>query len=88
MAEKRLYVGNLAFSTTEDVLRERCAVFGEIESVRIIIDRETNRSRGFGFVEFKDESAAKEAINGLNGFDFDGRKLVVNEARPRDSVKA
>lgn len=76
MAQK-LYVGNLPFSTTEDDLRELFSQYGEVVSVRVITDRETGRSRGFGFVEMEDASQATQA---LDGTDFGGRSLRVNEA--------
>ncbi|HVS14815.1 MAG TPA: RNA-binding protein [Thermoanaerobaculia bacterium] len=78
---KRIYVGNLPFSSTEDGLRELFGNHGEVEGVSIITDRETGRSRGFGFVEMS--SGATQAISALNGHALDGRSLTVNEARPR-----
>jgi RNA recognition motif-containing protein len=80
---KNLYVGNLPWSTSEDELRDAFAQYGEVESVKIVYDRETGRSRGFGFVEIE-ESAADQAIEALNGSEFGGRTLKVNEARPRE----
>ena len=79
---KKLYVGNLSFQTTEDDLAELFAQAGESESVRIITDRDTGRSRGFGFVEMEDD-AADRAIEKFNGMELGGRALTVNEARPR-----
>ncbi|MCH2169812.1 RNA-binding protein [Myxococcota bacterium] len=79
---KKIYVGNLAWSTDDDELRETFARFGEVHSARVISDRETGRSRGFGFVEM-DDSAAEEAISQLDGRDLAGRPLRVNEARER-----
>lgn len=79
---KKLYVGNLSFHTTEGDLDELFAQAGEVESVRIITDRDTGRSRGFGFVEMSDEDAEK-AISQFNGTELDGRALTVNEARPQ-----
>ena len=79
---KKLYVGNLTYDTTEDDLVELFQSYGEVLSAQIIIDRETNRSRGFGFVEMAE--GAEAAAEGLNGQDFRGRNLTVNEARPRD----
>ena len=79
---KKLYVGNLTYDTTEDNLVELFSEYGEVLSAQIIIDRDTNRSKGFGFVEMSD--GADEAANGLNGQDFRGRNLTVNEARPRE----
>lgn len=78
-----IYVGNLAFSFTDNELREIFAEFGEVTSAHIIMDRETNRSRGFGFVEMSNEEDGNAAIEGLNGQEFAGRILKVNEARPR-----
>src|SRR5437763_4959921 len=79
---KKLYVGNLTDDTTEDNLVELFSEYGEVLSAQIIIDRDTNRSKGFGFVEMAD--GADEAANALNGQDFRGRNLTVNEARPRE----
>jgi len=79
---KKLYVGNLPFQTTEDDLDSMFGQIGSVESVRIITDRDTGRSRGFGFVEMGDEDADK-AIEQLNGNELEGRALTVNEARPQ-----
>jgi RNA recognition motif-containing protein len=79
---KKLYVGNLTYDTTEDNLVELFSEYGEVLSAQIIIDRDTNRSKGFGFVEMAD--GADEAANALNGQDYKGRNLTVNEARPRE----
>ena len=79
---KKLYVGNLTYDTTEDNLVELFSEYGEVLSAQIIIDRDTSRSKGFGFVEMSD--GADEAANSLNGQDFRGRNLTVNEARPRE----
>ena len=79
---KKLYVGNLTYDTTEDNLVELFTEYGEVLSAQIIIDRDTNRSKGFGFVEMAD--GGDEAANALNGQDFRGRNLTVNEARPRE----
>ena len=79
---KKLYVGNLSFGTTESDLDDLFAQAGEVESVRIITDRDTGRSRGFGFVEMSEENAEK-AISQFNGTELDGRALTINEARPR-----
>src|SRR4051794_37087067 len=81
---KKLYVGNLTYDTTEDNLVELFSEYGEVLSAQIIIDRDTNRSKGFGFVEMADGGAADEAANALNGQDFRGRNLTVNEAPPRE----
>lgn len=79
---KKLYVGNLPWSSTEDEVRSAFEAYGEVMSVNLIEDRETGRPRGFGFVEM-DESGATEAIEGMDGTDFGGRTLKVNEAKPR-----
>jgi RNA recognition motif-containing protein len=81
---KRIYVGNLPFSTTESDLESLFAQHGAVASVRVITDRETGRSRGFAFVEMGDSNAADEAIRALNGRDMGGRPLRVNEARERE----
>ncbi|MBT4384346.1 RNA-binding protein [Candidatus Peregrinibacteria bacterium] len=81
---KKLFVGGLAWGMTEDELREIFASFGDIEEAIIIIDREMNRSKGFGFVTFADDAAADAAIEALDGSEQMGRNIVVNEARPRD----
>jgi RNA recognition motif-containing protein len=81
---KKLYVGNLPFSTTEEELREIFEQHGSTVSVRVITDRETGRSRGFGFVEFAEDGNAEKALQALDGFDMGGRSLRVNEAQDRD----
>lgn len=78
-----IYVANIPFKASEDELRELFEQHGEVSSVKIILDRETNRSRGFGFIEMADSEAAKQAINELNEYSFLGKELVVNEARPK-----
>lgn len=78
-----IYVGNLSYDTTEDRLRELFAEYGEVVSVSLINDRDTGRSKGFGFVEMADRSAGEEAIKGINDREVDGRALRINEARPR-----
>jgi len=78
---KKLYVGNLSYDATKEGLEELFAQFGELEPVVIITDRETQRSKGFGFAEFKDEASAEKALE-LNGQEFLGRELNVSEARP------
>jgi RNA recognition motif-containing protein len=80
---KNIYVGNLSYNSTEDTLRSAFEQYGNVLSARVITDRETGRSRGFGFVEMEDD-AADQAIAGMNGADLDGRQLKVNEARPRE----
>ena len=78
---KKIFVGNLSFQTSENDLTDLFAQFGEVESVKIITDRDTGQSKGFGFVEMGDDSAEK-AISQLNGKELNGRALTVNEARP------
>ena len=79
----KIYVGNLPFNTTEAQISEAFSKHGEVQDVAIISDRETGRSRGFGFVEMRDDNAARAAISALDGADFGGRQLKVNEAKPR-----
>ena len=79
----KLYVGNLAFSVTEGALEGAFAQFGTVESVRVITDRDTGRSKGFGFVEMANAADAESSIRGLNGTEFEGRALNVSEARPQ-----
>jgi RNA recognition motif-containing protein len=83
---KKLYVGNLSYNTTEDGLRDLFAQFGTVNSANIIIDRETRRSKGFGFVELEEDDAADAAISELDGKEVDRRNLRVNEAisKPRN----
>jgi RNA recognition motif-containing protein len=78
-----MYVGNLNFRTTEDDLRDLFAPYGQIDDLIILNDRETGRSRGFGFITLADDEQAKKAIEELHEQDFQGRNLVLNEARPR-----
>ncbi|ALS98699.1 RNA recognition motif domain-containing protein [Lacimicrobium alkaliphilum] len=78
----KLYVGNLSYQMTDADLEAAFAAFGAVSSAKIITDRETNRSKGFGFVEFEDRAEAEAAIESLNGKEVSGRALVVNEARP------
>lgn len=80
---KNLFVGNMNFQTTESDLRALFEPFGEITRIQVMTDRETGRSRGFGFVEMADDEAAAQAIAALNGKELDGRALNVNEARPK-----
>jgi cold-inducible RNA-binding protein len=79
---KKLYVGNLPFSTTDDTLQSLFAEKGEVATANIVKDKFSGRSRGFGFVEMNNDDEATAAIEALNDFEVDGRKLVVNEARP------
>lgn len=80
---KKLYVGNLSWTSTETEVRTAFEAYGEVTSVKLIEDRETGRPRGFGFVEM-DEAGAREAVAALDGKDFGGRNLKVNEAKPRE----
>ena len=80
---KKLYVGGLSYGTTEDALHELFSQAGQVESVKVIMDRETGRSKGFGFVEMATEAAAQDAIARWDGKEFDGRRITVNEARPQ-----
>jgi len=79
-----IYVGNLSYGMSEDELREAFAAYGDVSSVKILSDRETGRSRGFGFVEMPNQSEGEAAITQLNGKELSGRTLRVNEARPRE----
>ena len=79
-----IYVGNLSYEMTEDALREAFAEYGDVSSVKILSDRETGRSRGFGFVEMSSQSEGEAAIAQLNGKELGGRTLRINEARPRE----
>jgi RNA recognition motif-containing protein len=80
---KKLYVGNLDYGVTDSSLEQMFAAFGSVESAQVIMDRDTGRSKGFGFVEMKTEQEAQAAIAGLNGQMSGGRSLTVNEARPK-----
>ena len=79
-----IYVANIPWKATEEQLKQLFSEYGEVSSAKIIMDKVTQRSRGFGFVEMADDTAGKNAINELNGADFMGKNLVVNEARPRE----
>jgi RNA recognition motif-containing protein len=79
-----IYVSNLAYNATDDDLRQLFESYGEVDTIRIITDRDTGQSRGFGFVEMPDSAAAKAAIQGLQDKELGGRTLTVNEARPRE----
>lgn len=81
---KKLFVGSLPWSVDDQRLQEIFSKYGQIVSAMVVKDRETQRSRGFGFVEYADDSAADAAIKEMNGADLDGRKIVVNEARPKE----
>jgi RNA recognition motif-containing protein len=80
----KLFVGSLSWNTTDDQLKDFFSQVGTVASASVIIDRETNRSKGFGFVEMSTDEEAKAAVDQLNGKELDGRTLVVNEARPRE----
>lgn len=80
-----IYVGNLSYRTSTEDLQAAFEKYGEVSRANVIMDRDTGRSRGFGFVEMPDEDAATEAINALNDQELDGRRLKVNVARPRES---
>lgn len=82
---KKIYVGNMSYGTTEEGLRTLFSAYGDVESVNVIMDHQTGRARGFGFVQMVTDEGADAAINALNGKEFDGRQLKVNEAfdRPR-----
>ena len=79
-----IFVGNLAYTTTVDDVRQLFETYGEVASVHLLEDRDTGRPRGFGFVEMPDDTQARAAIAGLNGTDLGGRPLTINEARPRE----
>jgi RNA recognition motif-containing protein len=81
---KKLYVGNLSYDMTDSDLQTLFEQFGAVQSVQIIMDRDTGRSKGFGFVEMSSPQEAQAAIDGLNGKEVNGRQLTVNEARPRE----
>ena len=80
----KLFVGSLSWNTTDDQLKDFFSGVGTVVSATVIFDRETNRSKGFGFVEMSSDDEAKAAVDQLNGKELDGRALVVNEARPRE----
>ncbi|MBN8577592.1 MAG: RNA-binding protein [Cyclobacteriaceae bacterium] len=79
-----IYVANIPWKASEEQLKQLFAEYGDVSSAKIIMDKVTQRSRGFGFVEMADDSAGRAAISALNGYDFLGKVLVVNEARPRE----
>jgi len=81
---KKLYVGNLSYDTNDGALQQMFAAYGSVQSAQIVMDRDTGRSKGFGFVEMSSDQEAQAAITGLNGKDLNGRSLTVNEARPRE----
>ena len=81
-----IYVGNLPYSATENSLRTLFESYGQVTTSKIVTDKFTGSSRGFGFIEMPDDSEAQKAIDELNGKDFEGRKIVVNESRPRENT--
>lgn len=80
----KIYVGGLPYATTDDELRELFASFGTVESARVITDRDTGRSKGFGFVELSTDEEGEKAVKELDGSDFGGRRLMVSKARPQE----
>jgi RNA recognition motif-containing protein len=84
----RLYVGNLPYSATDDSLSDLFSQYGEVEGAQVVTDRETGRSRGFGFVDMATNEGAQSAIQSLSGYQMDGRTLTVEEARPREEAGA
>ena len=82
---KKLYVGNLSYNVDNTQLEEMFTKFGDVRSAEVIQDRDTGRSKGFGFVEMGDDNAAREAIGAMNGQEHDGRTMTVNEARPKEA---
>jgi RNA recognition motif-containing protein len=84
LVAKKLYVGNLPYSVSSSDLEQVFQAHGSVESAQVITDRDTGRSKGFGFVEMRNDEEAQEAIQALNGQELNGRELTVNEARPRE----
>jgi RNA recognition motif-containing protein len=82
---QKIYVGNLGFSVTNDDLKAKFEQYGNVDSAKIITDRDSGRSKGFGFVEMSNSQEAIEAIEALNGSDYQGRKMTVNEAKPMEA---
>jgi RNA recognition motif-containing protein len=82
---KKLYVGNLSFDVTQNQLQDMFAPYGSVQSAQLISDRETGRSKGFGFVEMSSDKEAEAAISGMNGQMIEGRALTVNEAKPKEA---
>ena len=81
---KKLYVGNLSYSVNDNSLQQAFSEFGSVQSAKVMTDRDSGRSKGFGFVEMSSDAEAQAAISGMNGQNFDGRDAVVNEARPME----
>ena len=84
MSQNKIYVGNLSFNVSNDTLAEKFAQFGSVNSAKIITDRDTNRSKGFGFVEMSSNDEMQAAIMNLNGTEWEGRKLNISEAKPQE----
>lgn len=84
MAQQNLFIGSLAYATTDDTLKAFFEQIGEVESARVITDRDSGRSKGFGFVQYKDESDNQKAVDKLNGKELDGRAISVGLARPKE----
>jgi RNA recognition motif-containing protein len=84
MSNNKLYVGNLAYSVRDQDLQDAFGAYGQVQSAKVMMDRDTGRSKGFGFVEMESDADAQSAINGLNGQPLAGRSIVVNVARPRE----
>jgi RNA recognition motif-containing protein len=84
MAQQNLFIGSLAYATTDDTLRAFFEQIGEVESARVITDRDSGRSKGFGFVEFKNEADNQKAVDSLDGKELDGRAISVGLARPKE----
>ena len=84
MAQQNLFIGSLAYATTDDTLKSFFEQIGEVESARVITDRDSGRSKGFGFVQFKEESNNQKAVDQLNGKELDGRAISVGLARPKE----
>ena len=81
---KKIYVGNLSYSMNDQTLSEQFSSYGTVDSAKVIVDRDTNRSKGFGFIEMSTEEEAKQAISEMDGVEFDGRAMKVNEAKPQE----
>jgi RNA recognition motif-containing protein len=84
MAQQNLFIGSLAYSTTDESLKAFFETIGEVESARVITERDSGRSKGFGFVDFKDDNNNQKAVDSLNGKELDGREISVGLARPKD----
>ena len=84
MSQQNLFIGSLAYATTDDTLKAHFETIGEVTSARVVTDRDSGRSKGFGFVEFADEANNQKAVDQLNGKDLDGRAIAVSIARPKE----